>query len=252
MIISIITINYNNKLGLKKTIESVIQQNTHAIEYIIIDGNSNDGSLDLILEHQTHIQYWVSEKDNGIYHAMNKGIEKANGDYLLFLNSGDYLYNNSVVATVLDKKINADIAYGNMIIDHGNKQEIGKMPESITFDQMFFDTLWHPVSFIKKELFQRFGNYDESYKIVGDYEWFFKVLVKHTVSSQYLGEIISVYNMEGISSQPKYLQKNLDERKKVWESHLSPMIINYMLSNKAHLDDLQKPSLLKRILNRLK
>ncbi len=253
MIVSIITINYNNAIGLKKTIESVIRQNCKNIEFIVIDGNSNDGSKEVIIEHQSNINSWVSESDNGIYQAMNKGIEKANGDYLLFLNSGDFLYDQNVIQSVINKKITSDIAYGNMIIDYGNKQETGIMPNTIKFEQMFFDTLWHPVSFIKKNLFQKYGKYDERFKIVGDYEWFFKVIVNHGIELIHLQETISVYNMEGISSSQENTEKIKLERQKVWEMHLPKIIIQHMLDQKDIKDQNSvKNSIFTRIINKIK
>ena len=100
MLISIITVNYNDSSGLLKTIKSVIGQKFSDFEYIIIDGGSVDGSKDVILKHQEHFSHWVSEEDRGIYHAMNKGIKAARGEYLLFLNSGDYLHSEVVLQRV--------------------------------------------------------------------------------------------------------------------------------------------------------
>lgn len=112
--ISIITINYNNASGLRKTIKSVIEQTHNDYEYIIIDGASNDSSKDIIQEHQQYIHYWCSEKDTGIYNAMNKGIQKASGEYLLFLNSGDAL-NDSMVLSDIQKLLSGeDIIYGDL------------------------------------------------------------------------------------------------------------------------------------------
>ena len=98
--ISIITINYNNASGLEKTIRSVVEQTYNEYEYIIIDGASSDKSKEVIQEYQRYIDFWCSEKDSGIYNAMNKGIQKASGEYLLFLNSGDVLNNSAVLADI--------------------------------------------------------------------------------------------------------------------------------------------------------
>ncbi|WAC41743.1 glycosyltransferase [Pedobacter sp. SL55] len=112
--ISIITINFNNQLGLEKTILSVINQTIKPFEYIIIDGGSTDGSKEIIESYSQSIQFWVSETDHGVYHAMNKGIEKATGDYLLFLNAGDRLYQNETIERVLSKmEDNVDLYYGD-------------------------------------------------------------------------------------------------------------------------------------------
>ena len=104
MKLSVITINYNNRDGLRKTIESVVNQTCRDFEYIIIDGGSTDGSVDVIKQYADRIDYWVSEPDKGIYHAMNKGIAVAHGEYLNFMNSGDCFYESTVVENVLQLK----------------------------------------------------------------------------------------------------------------------------------------------------
>ncbi|WP_373940767.1 glycosyltransferase [Polaribacter sejongensis] len=113
--ITIITINYNNLLGLKKTMQSVFDQTYKDVEYVIIDGGSTDGSKEYILDNAEKLAYWVSEPDNGIYNAMNKGIAKATGEYLLFLNSGDFLCDNYVLSKFSLELKDADIYYGNLI-----------------------------------------------------------------------------------------------------------------------------------------
>ena len=110
--ISIITINYNNASGLEKTIRSVVEQTYNEYEYIIIDGASSDKSKEVIQEYQRYIDFWCSEKDSGIYNAMNKGIQKASGEYLLFLNSGDVLNNSAVLADIHGFLSGEDIVYG--------------------------------------------------------------------------------------------------------------------------------------------
>jgi glycosyltransferase involved in cell wall biosynthesis len=227
-LVSIITINFNDSIGLQKTIKSVVNQSYAQIEFIIIDGGSTDESKFIIEQNNSKIKYWVSEKDNGRYHAMNKGILKATGNYCLFLNSGDYLVNNDVVSNVFFNIRDSDIVYGNMQIDWGNGNiQSGKMPNKITFDHMYIDTLWHPISFIKRNLFEKFGNYNEAYKIVADYDFFFKVIVMSNVSLEYVDVDISVYNVNGLSSLPdnKLLEKM--EREKVHKSYLPQSIIEF-------------------------
>lgn len=233
--LSIITINFNDASGLQKTIESVVNQSFNSYEYIVIDGGSNDGSLDVIKKHADKIAYWVSEKDKGIYNAMNKGIKQAKGEYCLFLNSGDFLCNKKVIESVFNGKCTEDIIYGNMIIDWSNgKKTKGKMPDIITPLQMYTDTLWHPVSFIKRALFDKYGYYNENYKIVSDYDFFFKTIIAHKVSTKHLPLFISEYNVNGLSSKPenKILEKN--ERKQVIQSYLSAQEIE-VLEQQAQL-----------------
>lgn len=226
--LSIITINYNNAAGLEKTIESVVNQNFDNYEYIVIDGGSSDNSKSIIEKYQSKIADWVSEKDAGIYNAMNKGIAKAKGEYCLFLNSGDYLCNSYVLFNVFKINFIADIIYGNMQIDYGNgKIEFGKMPAKLTFKKMFLDTLWHPVSFIKRSLFQTYGLYNEKYKLVADYDFFFNVIVMKSVATQHVNIDICVFNMQGVSSLIINKDKEHQEREIIIKSYLPSLIIEY-------------------------
>ena len=230
MKLSIITINRNNANGLDKTIQSVINQSYEDFEYIVIDGNSTDHSIDIIKKYNSNINYWVSETDKGIYNAMNKGIAKANGNYVLFLNSGDYLVNNDVLKSVFEKQQTADIIYGNMQIDWGNgKITSGKMPDKITFKQMYIDTLWHPVSFIKKTLFDKYGLYNETYKVVADYDFFFKVIIINNVTTYHINVDIAMYNLNGLSSLLENKALEQAERRKVIESYLPQSIIDFAI-----------------------
>lgn len=148
--LSIITINYNNKSGLEQTIKSVVNQNAEKhTEYIIIDGGSNDGSLDVIDENKEHFSYWCSEKDNGIYHAMNKGVAHATGEYLLFLNSGDFL-EPEVIATVLNELTGTDIIYGDIIFQTTNgERQTMVYPDTLSTEYMFFKAIGHPATFFR-------------------------------------------------------------------------------------------------------
>jgi glycosyltransferase involved in cell wall biosynthesis len=250
-LLSIITINFNNASGLQKTIESVVNQNFDDFEYIVIDGGSTDNSKSIIEKYQSKITYWVSEKDSGIYNAHNKGILKSKGEYCLFLNSGDYLCNSDVFKKVFNKESIADIIYGNMQIDYGNgKIEFGKMPSKLTFKQMYLDTLWHPVSFIKRSLFQTYGLYNEKYKMVADYDFFFNVIVMKSVSTQYVDMDIAVFNMEGVSSLATNKENEQLERKMVMQSYLPPLVIEYAEELKLIVPP--KKTVLQRLINKLK
>jgi glycosyltransferase involved in cell wall biosynthesis len=226
--LSIITINFNNADGLKKTIESIASQTFSDFEYIVIDGGSTDGSVEVIEKYSDKITYWVSEKDKGIFNAQNKGIEKANGEYCLFLNSGDYLVNNDVLTDVFKQNHTEDIIYGDMMIDWGNGIiRLGKMPDTISFFQMVSDTLWHPVSFIKRQLFEQYGNYDESYKMVADYEFFFRTIIMKNVSTFHIPLPISVYNVEGLSSVSENKTIEKTERRKVLNTYLPGAVVSF-------------------------
>ena len=137
MKLSIITINYNNAVGLEKTINSVLNQTYKSIEYILIDGNSMDESKLIIDKYKAHIHYWVSEFDSGIYNAMNKGIKAATGEYILFLNSGDILCNSHVLDDVIKQGLDCDFVYGNVNLGSGKKQKMCLPPNHLTFKFFF-------------------------------------------------------------------------------------------------------------------
>jgi glycosyltransferase involved in cell wall biosynthesis len=221
--LSVITINFNDAEGLERTIQSVAGQAFRNREYIVIDGGSTDGSREVIKRHASDIDQWVSEKDKGIYNAQNKGIARATGNYCLFLNSGDVLKDHTVLERIFSEQQSADIVYGDMCIDWGNgKITHGKMPDTITKEQLFTDTLWHPVSFIKRSLFEKYGMYDESYRMVADYEFFFRTIIAHGVQTKHVGVEVCTYNVNGFSSRPEFKEIEMAERKKVQERYLSP------------------------------
>ena len=153
MNLSIITVNLNNCEGLHKTIKSVASQSFPDFEYIVIDGNSNDGSVELIKENTQCITKWVSESDTGIYQAMNKGIRIANGEYLLFLNSGDFLVDDQVLEKVFSVKRSVDILCGKCnISNEGVVVHTTNPPQNITFGTLYLTGLSHQSTFIKNKL----------------------------------------------------------------------------------------------------
>ena len=197
MKLSIITINYNNKSGLQKTINSVINQTYTNYEYIIIDGGSIDGSKEVMERYEDKITYWVSEPDKGIYNAMNKGIREAKGEYCFFLNSGDWLINNNILSLVFyDNIIDEDIVYGDI------ETSIGKItyPERVTLLYFIHNSICHQASFIKRSLFQKYGFYSENYKIISDWEFFVVCIIKNNNSYKKIAHTISHYDIDGVSS----------------------------------------------------
>jgi len=227
MKLSIITVNLNNKAGLEKTIQSVVEQTFSDFEYIIIDGGSTDESVTVINKYAYKTKYWVSEPDNGIYHAMNKGISKATGNYCLFLNSGDYLSGKDILKKVFALNRTEDILYGNMMFDYGSGNLAkGIMPGQINFKHMMRDTLWHPVSFIRKELLLSLGMYDESLIITADYDFFLKAILVNKRSLYHLQITISVFSFDGISSLPANREIIQTERNSIQLRYFSRQQIN--------------------------
>jgi glycosyltransferase involved in cell wall biosynthesis len=215
--LSIITINYNNLEGLKKTVESVVNQTWQEFEFIVIDGGSIDGSAEYIESKSEHIDYWVTEPDAGIYNAMNKGIEKALGTYLLFLNSGDVLYNGNVLLeTKKSLLLDMDIVYGDLwIVGEQGKGFRNRYPDFINFPFLKQTSLGHPSTFMKKELFYTYGLYRTDVKIISDWAFFVKVFCMHKVSHCKIDHIIATFYEGGLSTSTVYHKQHIEERKKV-------------------------------------
>jgi len=201
MLCSIITINYNNAIGLKKTMDSVITQTYQDFEYIIIDGGSTDHAVQLIKENESHVDYWISEKDNGIYHAMNKGIIQAKGEYCLFLNSSDYFYESTSLSRVVKDLNGADIVGANPVFIYGKRFVECIYPKKLSKNFLLRATLLHQATFIKKELFHSVGLYNEQNRIVSDWEFFLKAHVLHQCSFKKSNVALCVFDRNGMSSQ---------------------------------------------------
>lgn len=196
MKLSIITINYNNRNGLAKTIRSVANQTCKDFEYVIIDGASTDGSVEVIKEYASIINYWVSEKDKGIYHAMNKGVRASHGNYCLFLNSGDVLINDGVMGRVISCPFSADIISGSLKCSDGR---LWKAPPKVTMKTFVLASLPHQATFIRRELLLE-NPYDERFGVGGDWRFFIQTLIYMNVSYEKISETISIFDTSGISS----------------------------------------------------
>ncbi|GAB3544087.1 glycosyltransferase family 2 protein [Spirosoma fluminis] len=213
--LSIITVNYNNAQGLAKTIESVVHQQSADFEYIVIDGGSADGSVEVIKQFAGRINYWISEPDKGIYEAMNKGIRQAKGDYCQFLNSGDYLVDPGVTGRMLaDIPATCSILYGNKLrrykgVDRVEKSYAGR---PITLFDMYVSTLFHAPAYIKRSLFDRYGLYDETLKIVSDWKFYLIAVGLHNERVVYKDINVVWFDSQGISSTQKALDKQEREQ----------------------------------------
>lgn len=270
MKLSIVTINYNNAEGLRKTLASVAAQTYRDIEHIIIDGGSTDGSVEVIKEYactSTHPMIWVSEPDKGIYNGMNKGIEialgcrvvnalnrselvedknigiqRATGDYIQILNSGDVLAAsdvtermiknlNSLNVNSLNDKIEIPILYGNMIRDFGN----GKLSKDVclgdrvaknqhaqevewTMDDFIKGTVNHDPTYIHRSLYEKYGLYDENLKICSDWKWFVNAIVFGGEKLYYVPIDVTIFDTTGIS------ETNLEFREKERHAELEKML----------------------------
>jgi glycosyltransferase involved in cell wall biosynthesis len=213
--ISIVTINLNNAKGLRKTFESVFGQSVQPKELIVIDGGSIDGSRDLIKENSGVISYWTSEPDEGIYNAQNKGLYKASGDYILFLNSGDELAERDTLAKVSALLGDADIIYGDLIIVESSREWIKKYNEKVSFGYFLRETLPHQGSFIKRSVFEKTGAFNETLTICSDWKFFIEAICRYNVSTKYLDFVVARYDYTGISSNLGNQKKMAIEKQQV-------------------------------------
>lgn len=221
MKLSIITINYNNLQGLRKTYQSVVSQTWQDFEWIVIDGGSTDGSKEFIEEHQAKFSYWVSEPDKGIYNAMNKGIGHAHGEWLQFINSGDGFVNDSVLEQVMRINTNADFVYGNTILTKNGKQvSINEYPGQLHFSQLYWESISHNSTFIRRDLFST-KKYNENNRIVSDWEFFIEQAMNNA-RFIHVDLPICFFDMSGISSTNRDMV--LKEREDVLK-RLVPMCI---------------------------
>ncbi len=221
--ISIVTINKNDAVGLEKTIKSVISQKKDFFEFIVIDGNSIDNSKDLLLSYKSGITYSISEPDTGIYNAMNKGILNASGDFILFLNSGDFLVDDNVIEDVCKQiTLNDEVVSGTIIIeDEFNKQHKMDSQEKINIQHFINLSLYHQATFISKKLFDNYGLYNESFKIGGDYEFFIRLFYKNNCMYRRISRKIAYFKSDGISNDSTHIQKKSIESRKAWELNVS-------------------------------
>ena len=210
MTLSIITINKNNAAGLERTCQSVVCQTFENFEWIVIDGASNDTSVDIINKYAYKMAYWISEPDTGIYNAMNKGIRKAQGEYCLFLNSGDWLISSSTLESVfneINSTFPADIYFSDLVKSDGTVNHYSK---NITINDLLDGPISHQNSLIRRSLFVEHGYYNENLRISSDWEFFLKESWKYKTKFSHIETNISIFDVHGIGSQVSLERTNED------------------------------------------
>ena len=261
MKISIITINYNNASGLRKTMESILVQTYTNFEYIVIDGASKDGSVEVLNDLGTKIQSKgivfksISEPDTGIYNAMNKGIRLSKGEYLLFLNSGDYLVDENVIEEIIPMLDGTDIIQGNTLSVVNNERYVnrGYGKSDISFIEVYQGYFLHQATFAKRDLFDRYGYFDENYKIGGDTVFYLKTLGFGNASFKYIDMNVAWYDLNGISASTdtKWLQQRQKEDK-MYDALLSPRLLKLCREDGHKIksyDQITKYWFLRKLLN---
>ena len=212
MKVSIITINYNNLAGLEKTRDSILRQTYYNYEWIVIDGGSNDGSKEFIVEHADEMLYWCSEKDNGVYNAQNKGTSHATGDYCIYMNSGDIFYDEYVLEEVFSESRDEDVIYGDWVqVFHDGKEKYIEPSDDIDYAFFFVDNICHQAMFIKTSLLKE-SPYDESYRLYADWaKW--TELAYQGKKFKYIHIRICYFMMNGKSTENE--DNNARERERI-------------------------------------
>ena len=206
--LTIITICYNIKDEIERTCKSIIDQTWQDFEWIVVDGGSTDGTVDVLKKYADRIDVLISEKDSGIYNAMNKGIKLAHGTWLNFMNGGDCFAANDVLEKVFkDKEYNADVLYGDMRIQKKGKEvHINHYPNEVNKTYFKHGRIGHQAAFIKYDLFEKYGMYNEKYKIASDWEkWI--IFTENNCVFQHLDFIVCNFDVSGIGSKPSPLRE---------------------------------------------
>jgi len=223
--ISIITVVKNNKYNIEKNIQSLINQSYQNYEHIIIDGGSNDGTVEIITKYKKYIKYFISENDNGLYHAMNKGIDQVEGDVIGILNADDFYYPNAleIVKNYFNKYQEIDFLFGS--VKKYNIQH-GYFPKKIFWTFGFYSS--HSVGFfIKTSAQKKVGYYNLKYKYSSDYDLFYRMIVKLKMkgASTRKNEIMGYFGPNGLSSKLKYIDYLNENTKIRLDNGQNPIIV---------------------------
>ena len=208
MKISIITVCYNAQEFIERTIWSVINQTYSDIEYIIVDGNSIDDTKDIVKKYTDHISVYISEKDSGIYDAMNKGINLSSGDYIVFLNAGDVFHNCNVINDMVKTDMDADIVCGSVNVKYKGEVHVYK-PGNLK-DTHKYMPIPHPGMFIKGN-YHKNHLYDISFKSSGDYDFVYKAVYMYQASFQFVDVIVTDYDNEGGMSKNNHKKARIED-----------------------------------------
>jgi glycosyltransferase involved in cell wall biosynthesis len=215
-LVSVITIVYNGAEHLEEAIRAVAVQTYPNIEHIVIDGGSTDGTIDILHRNDDAIGYWRSEKDRGLYDAMNKGVALVSDpeSYVLFANADDTLYSADSISSVMSMSRGEDLVYGKMIFSDGKIS--GVLGREVQFTDLARQTLCHPATFVRRRVFDQIGPFDTSFEIAADYDHIVRAFAAK-VSTRFVDVIVSRMRMGGLSDERFML--SCRERKEVVRRH---------------------------------
>ncbi|AVR45283.1 glycosyl transferase [Christiangramia fulva] len=228
MKVSVVTIVYNNSSTIRDCIESVLAQNYPNIEHVVIDGGSTDGTLEILHSYKDRLGYLISEKDNGLYNALNKGIEAATGDIIGILHSDDLFYAPDTLEKVVAafEESAADLVYANgLYVDKEKPEDVKRVYSSKPYKRRFLDFGWiplHTTIYCKKEVFTNFGLYKENYAIASDYEISLRWFKESRIRKYFLNEWVVKMRLGGKSTTPALQKKKSTEDLEIIRDHSLP------------------------------
>lgn len=236
MKVSIITVVYNNAQTIKGAIESVLNQTYQNVEYIVIDGGSTDGTVEIIKSYGDEINKFISEKDNGLYDAMNKGISLAAGDVVGILNSDDFYASNDILEIVANEFATKDIdcLYGDLeYVDADDVNKVMRYWKSRPYKEGLFQKGWHPphpTFFVKRECYDKYGVFNLDFKIAADYELMLRFLERHKLKSVYIPKTFVRMRVGGVSNRSitSILKANIESYKawKINGLYINPLMFS--------------------------
>jgi len=242
MKLSIISVVYNNAQYIEDCIKSVASQSYRNYEHIVVDGGSTDGTLEVIEKHREKITKWVSEPDDGLYSAMNKGISMATGDVIGFLHSDDYYADQDVIEKVADVFINRDVEslYGDLIYISKNGERIIRYWKSGNYRESMVRWGWmppHPTFFVKREIYNRHGCFNTDLRIAADYDLILRFLGKHSISTHYIPEVLIKMRIGGNSNKSikNIIRKSTEDYRAMKENGLPVPIAALFYKNFSKL-----------------
>jgi len=241
--VSIVTINYNNLPGLMLTVNSVLNQKGIKPEFIIVDGGSTDGSAEYILANNGLFSKIIIEKDKGIYDAQNKGILNATGDYILFLNGGDWFTDENSLAAFVPELGNYDILYGDIIYKKDDQDNEYQFPDIIDEKFMFSKGMPHQATLIRRILFNKTGLHNLSYKICADWHFFMNAFFKYKATSFHIKKSITIFDCTGVSSGIENIDRIISEQTEILKNEF-PQFLKLYEKNSYFIQSRKKNQLI--------
>lgn len=242
MKLSLISVVYNNAQYIEDCIKSVASQSYRNREHIVVDGGSTDGTLELIEKHREKITKWVSEPDEGLYSAMNKGISMATGDVIGFLHSDDFYADDDVIEKVADVFINRDVEslYGDLVYISKNGKRILRYWKSGNYREGMVKWGWmppHPTFFVKRAVYNKHGCFNTDLRVAADYDLILRFLGKHGISTHYIPEILIKMRIGGNSNKSikNIIRKSTEDYRAMKENNLPVPIVALFYKNFSKL-----------------